>query len=313
MAFPRIASLKTAQAFRDRLAALDLALPFDESLQSAPASPLARPLEAGGLRAGNRWCILPMEGWDGTLDGRPSELTTRRWHHFGLSGAKLIWGGEAVAVREDGRANPNQLVIRDETVGDLAALRRPWSTHTASASAPTDDLLVGLQLTHSGRFSRPTLRRRRRRASRIAIPCSMRASASDDDRAVFTDDELDRLVGDFLVAARRAQAAGFAFVDIKHCHGYLGHELLSGVDAARQVRRVARRPHALSARGRRRHPRRGAGTWHRRPPVGVRHGALPQGRRTRSANRQSPTTGTGRRSASRGPPPPATSPMPTRC
>ena len=51
----------------------------------------------------------------------------------------------------------------------------------------------------------------------------------DDDRAVFTDDELDRLIGDFLVAARRAQAAGFAFVDVKHCHGYLGHELLSGM------------------------------------------------------------------------------------
>ncbi len=30
-------------------------------------------------------------------------------------------------------------------------------------------------------------------------------------------------------AARLARAAGFAFVDIKHCHGYLGHELLSAV------------------------------------------------------------------------------------
>ena len=71
VAFPRIASLKTAQAFRDRLAALDLALPFDEILQAAPASPLARPLERGGLRAGNRWCIQPMEGWDGTPTAGP--------------------------------------------------------------------------------------------------------------------------------------------------------------------------------------------------------------------------------------------------
>jgi hypothetical protein len=80
VAFPRIASLKTAQAFRDRLAALDIVLPFDEFLQSAPASPLSRPLEADGLRAGNRWCILPMEGWDGTLDGRP-----RRVDHSALA------------------------------------------------------------------------------------------------------------------------------------------------------------------------------------------------------------------------------------
>ena len=39
------------------------------------------------------------------------ELTRRRWRNFGISGAKLIWGGEAVAVRHDGRANPNQLLM----------------------------------------------------------------------------------------------------------------------------------------------------------------------------------------------------------
>jgi 2,4-dienoyl-CoA reductase-like NADH-dependent reductase (Old Yellow Enzyme family) len=228
VAFPRIASLKTAQAFRDRLATLDLALPFDEILQAAPASPLARPLEGGGLRAGNRWCILPMEGWDGTFEGRPTELTTRRWHHFGLSGAKVIWGGEAVAVREDGRANPNQLVMREDTVADLAALRTTLVQAHHERFGSTDDLLVGLQLTHSGRFSRPTLRGP---APRIAYrhPLLDARVGVDDDRAVFTDGELDRLVGDFLMAARRAQAAGFAFVDIKHCHGYLGHELLSGM------------------------------------------------------------------------------------
>ena len=116
MAFPRVASLKTAQAFRARLDALGLSLPFDEQVLPAPASPLAQPLSVGGWHAGNRWAILPMEGWDGTPDGRPSELTTRRWQHFGRSGAKVIWGGEAVAVREDGRANPNQLVIREDTL-----------------------------------------------------------------------------------------------------------------------------------------------------------------------------------------------------
>ena len=64
-----------------------------------------------------------MEGWDGTPDGHPTDLTMRRWERFGLSGAKLIWGGEAVAVRHDGRANPNQLMISEDTLGDLIALR----------------------------------------------------------------------------------------------------------------------------------------------------------------------------------------------
>src|SRR5690606_22395927 len=71
-------------------------------------SPLAAPLDVGGFTVGNRWCIHPMEGWDANRDGSPSENTLRRWRNFGLSGAKWIWGGEAAAVRPDGRANPNQ-------------------------------------------------------------------------------------------------------------------------------------------------------------------------------------------------------------
>jgi 2,4-dienoyl-CoA reductase-like NADH-dependent reductase (Old Yellow Enzyme family) len=44
---------------------------------------------------------------------------------------------------------------------------------------------------------------------------------------VLEDDELDRLVQDFVRAGRMARSVGYRFVDIKHCHGYLGHELLS--------------------------------------------------------------------------------------
>jgi 2,4-dienoyl-CoA reductase-like NADH-dependent reductase (Old Yellow Enzyme family) len=40
------------------------------------------------------------------------------------------------------------------------------------------------------------------------------------------DADLDALVDDFVVAARLARDAGFSFVDVKACHGYLGHELL---------------------------------------------------------------------------------------
>jgi 2,4-dienoyl-CoA reductase-like NADH-dependent reductase (Old Yellow Enzyme family) len=181
------------------------------------------------MTAGNRWCILPMEGWDGTLDGRPTDLTCRRWTRFGQSGAKLIWGGEAVAVRHDGRANPNQLVISDRTVGDLAALRETLVAAHRERFGSDDDLLVGLQLTHSGRYARPTAAGP---APRVAYrhPLLDARLGITDDRAVFTDEELDRLVDDFVAAAALARTAGFAFVDIKHCHGYLGHELLSARD-----------------------------------------------------------------------------------
>ena len=221
-----MASLKTAAAFRARVEALHLPLDFDEQIQAGPDSPLARAVSGGGLAAGNRWCILPMEGWDGTPDGHPSDLTRRRWRRFGSSGAKVIWGGEAVAVRRDGRANPNQLVLDETTLPAIADLRKTLAAEHRDRFGRDDDLLVGLQLTHSGRFSRPTLAGAAPRTGyRHPVLDGRMGIASD--AAVLSDAEIDRLVADFGRAAEQAQRAGFAFVDVKHCHGYLGHELLS--------------------------------------------------------------------------------------
>jgi NADPH2 dehydrogenase len=232
MAYPRVSRFHTPGEFREHLRQIDALVPLDDApLSAAEGSPPAAPFYVGGRRVGNRWCMHPMEGWDGTPDGRPSELTLRRWRHFGRSGAKLIWGGEAFAVRDDGRANPNQLFYRPENAGAmadlLAALRR---AHVARFGADADaDLLVGLQLTHSGRFSRP-------HAGRGLVPriayhhpvldarCGIDPS---DASVVMTDDAVRRLTDDFVAAARMAQNVGFDFVDVKACHGYLGHEFLS--------------------------------------------------------------------------------------
>jgi len=108
-----------------------VALPFDPTVE--PAGPLAQPLTIGGRVIANRWAILPMEGWDATEDGAPTDLVLRRWRRFGTSGAKLIWGGEAVAVRHDGRANPNQLLINPSTAGDLARL---WQELAVTSGLP---------------------------------------------------------------------------------------------------------------------------------------------------------------------------------
>jgi 2,4-dienoyl-CoA reductase-like NADH-dependent reductase (Old Yellow Enzyme family) len=225
--FPRLASFKTAAAFRRHLSDAQIPLRFEDVVEASPSSPLAAPLTLDGLRVGNRFCILPMEGWDGNTDGTPSDLTTRRWTHFGASGAKLIWGGEAVAVCYEGRANPNQLVIVDKTTKALAALRTALvSEHAARFGAgAVDDLAVGLQLTHSGRFARPTVHDRPEPLAAYAHP-RLDARFPAGIR-VLSDAELDALVRDFIRAAGRAFDAGFRFVDIKHCHGYLLHELLS--------------------------------------------------------------------------------------
>ncbi len=225
--FVRVATLRTPEAFRRHLDAISASLPFDPVLLPPGSSPLGRPLEADGLRVGNRFCVLPMEGWDGTVDGRPSELTERRWRRFGVSGAKLVWGGEAAAVRHDGRANPRQLVITETTWEDLARLRESLvAAHVErfGTSAP-DDLVVGLQLTHSGRYCRPNAWDRPEPLAAYAHP--LLDARFPGGVPILSDDALDRLVEDFVRAACLAWRAGFQFVDVKHCHGYLGHELLS--------------------------------------------------------------------------------------
>ncbi len=230
MKIRRMATLRTVDDLERHCAALGIELPHDAELAAGPSAPLAQPIELGARRIGNRWTVLPMEGWDGTTDGRPTEFVRRRWTHFGQSGAKLIWGGEAVAVRPDGRANPHQLMITPATVGELTDLRGLLVRTHADAFGDTDDLLIGVQLTHSGRFARPVDKKRLDPQILYHHPLLDAKFGLGDDYPLMSDDDISRLIEDFVAAAKLAQQAGFDFVDVKHCHGYLGHEFLSAVD-----------------------------------------------------------------------------------
>ena len=225
--YPKIASFEDVTAFRRHLTALGLDMPCDDVVTAGAGSPLAAPIEIVGRKIGNRFVVHPMEGWDGTADGRPSENTKRRWQRFGISGAKLIWGGEAVAVRHDGRANPQQLMMAEHTQRDIGELRSVLIASHKEAVGDDRGLLIGLQLTHSGRFCRPNEWARGEPFILYRHPLLDRKFRIPAAHAVMTDDEIDRLIGDFVIAAKRAQACGYDFVDIKHCHGYLGHEFLS--------------------------------------------------------------------------------------
>lgn len=225
-AFPPVGGIRTVAEFKKHLVELGLSIPCDEELLVGELSPLAQPFEVHGKNVGNRFCVHPMEGWDGTRDGQPTEATIRRWRHFGLSGAKLIWGGEAVAVRHDGRANPNQLLINEANKVALAELRETLIAAHLDAFGSADDLLVGLQLTHSGRFSRPNEKTRPEPRILYHHPALDARVNVSDDYPVLTDDEIRAIIDDFVSAARIANDLGFEFVDVKHCHGYLGHEFL---------------------------------------------------------------------------------------
>jgi len=227
--YPKIAQLKHVDRFLQRQQELGIEIPCDSQLLSAAAgSPLAEPFTVGEFQVGNRWCIQPMEGWDGERNGQPSELNLRRWERFGCSGAKLIWGGEAAAVQHDGRANPNQLLATPEHTAGLRKLLTALRQTHRERFGRDDDLLVGLQLTHSGRFSRPNGSQAEPRIAYHHPLLDKRVGISaEDDSAVWSDSQLQQLVERYVEAAQVAFTSGFQFVDIKACHGYLLHEFLT--------------------------------------------------------------------------------------
>ena len=225
--YPKIAAFRSAAEFRRYLKGdLRLDLDLDDAVIPAPESPLAAGLEYHGRRIGNRWCILPMEGWDCCPDGAPSELTRRRWLNFAVSGAKLLFGCEACAVMPSGRSNTRQLMLTRDNLPQVRALREEMVARHREKFGTADDLLIGLQLTHSGRFSHPNDDARLESVTAYCHPL-LDERFHCSEKNVVTDAGIADIVAHFGASARLAQAAGFDFVDVKMAHGYLGHEFLS--------------------------------------------------------------------------------------
>ncbi len=222
----KLTSLKSISEFQLHSESLGIELPIDESLVRGNESPILSSIAWGSKTIGNRIAIQPMEGWDGTNTGGTSEATVRRWGRFGESGAKLIWGGEAMAVRADGRANPNQLLILKKNQADIEYLRTTLMRSHQENYGNVDDLVIGFQLTHSGRFCRPNDKKRWEPRVAYRHPILDKKFSVDSDSMVWTDAQLDELIGDYAAAAKIAQEIGADFVDIKCCHGYLLHEFL---------------------------------------------------------------------------------------
>jgi 2,4-dienoyl-CoA reductase-like NADH-dependent reductase (Old Yellow Enzyme family) len=232
--YAKMAGFSTPDELRAYLRERDIILPLDDEILSGKEAPLGQPISVGGRTVriggrtvGNRFCVLPMEGWDCLADGRPGELTRRRWQRFGQSGAKLIWGGEACAVRDSGKGNRHQMLINQKTVSDIAKLRADLAAAHEERFGTSDDLVVGLQLTHSGRFSCPNDKNAPQAAIVYHHPILDRRMNLPDDYPCLTDGQIVEIIDSYVRAAVLSQKAGFSFVDIKHCHGYLGHEFLS--------------------------------------------------------------------------------------
>lgn len=190
-------------------------------------TPLFRPIAVGGRTVANRLCVQPMEGCDGTLDGLPGELTVRRYQRFGAGGAKLIWG-EATAIADEGRMNPRQLWLHEGSASAIEQMLAECRKTHRDACGSDDGLLLGLQLTHSGRFSfrKPLIAVH----DPILDPLTLDKSTGkrlDASCPLLTDDDLKRIEDQYVFAARLAAKIGCDFVDVKQCHRYLLSELLA--------------------------------------------------------------------------------------
>jgi 2,4-dienoyl-CoA reductase-like NADH-dependent reductase (Old Yellow Enzyme family) len=185
---------------------------------------LKKSLTVNGHHIPNSLAVHPMEGCDGKSDGSPDELTIRRYERFAKGGAGLLWF-EAVAVVPEGRANPRQLWINDNNLDAFKKLYEKIIGDAHSEYGDEFNPVCIMQLTHSGRYSKPN-----------GIPAPILACHNpyldaaqkiDENLPVIKDEELEKLEEVYVKAAVLAEKAGFNGVDVKCCHRYLNSELLS--------------------------------------------------------------------------------------
>jgi 2,4-dienoyl-CoA reductase-like NADH-dependent reductase (Old Yellow Enzyme family) len=203
-----------------RIAELGLSIPLSDDI-----SVLFSQVVVAKRILPNRFIALPMEGADADASGRPTALTLRRYKRTAEGGSCLIWF-EATAVRADGRSNAHQLWINRGTKDEFKRLVKETRLAAHRKFGPDHNLLLVLQLTHSGRFSR----RDGRPAPVIAQhnPLLDPRLGLSDDHPLISDADLDTLQDSYITAAGLAKEAGFDGVDVKACHGYLISELLAG-------------------------------------------------------------------------------------
>ncbi len=204
-------NFKDLNALREKLNVMGLDLPVSKDV-----SVLAQPVGLGARTLKNALCVHPMEGCDSMDDGSPSEMVYRRYERFAQGGSALLWV-EACAVCSEGRANPRQLSIHE---GNKDKFKTLVSFIREKAAGK---IYLVLQLTHSGRYSKPYA------GAPAIIACENRYLDPFLPPEVhsITDEELGCLEDKFADAARFADYAGFDAVDIKCCHRYLSNELLS--------------------------------------------------------------------------------------
>lgn len=168
---------------------------------------LLSPIKIGTKACENRFFSQAMECSDADLDGNPSDLTYRRYENLFKGEAGMV-SLEAITITDKNRSRLNQLFIMPQ---NLPALTR-FVERLRGINPKT---IFIYQLTHSGELSNPKF------SKRLSVK-----SLPGFDADVFTEDEFDKIMDDFVLAAKIAYDSGADGIDMKFCHGYLGSQIL---------------------------------------------------------------------------------------
>jgi len=168
---------------------------------------LAKPIKIGNLEAKNRFVINAMECCDSDSDGNPTETTYERYRNLftGTAGVIVL---EAITVGYESRSREFQLSIMPHN-------EKPIAKFVKEMKAVNPDPLFIFQLTHSGELSHPDFSRR---------VCVKPLAGFGGD--LLSEDDVDKIIDQFVLSAKIAHDAGADGVDLKLCHGYLGSQIL---------------------------------------------------------------------------------------
>jgi len=168
---------------------------------------LLNPIQIGTRTCPNRFFMQAMECNDEDELGNPSELTLERYQKLAEGEAGLV-SLEAISITKESRSRDNQLTIMPQNEKALADFVK-------KVKAVNPDMLFIFQLTHSGELSHPDFSRR--------VTVKPLYGYGGD---LLTEEEVDKIVDDFVMAAKIAHNIGADGIDMKLCHGYFGSQVL---------------------------------------------------------------------------------------
>ena len=168
---------------------------------------LLSPVKVGTHTSVNRFFVQAMECTDADTEGDPTELTYQRYENL-FKGEAGIVSLEAITITDKNRSRLNQLFIMPK---NQPALTR-FVAHLKKVNPKT---IFVFQLTHSGELSNPEF------SKRLSVKPLPGFTAD-----LFTEEEFERIMADFVLAARIAYDSGADGIDMKLCHGYLGSQIL---------------------------------------------------------------------------------------